>query len=217
MGKKNMYWGKPQEEALVKFQQTANQKTYKEIVEPAFKELVKNIYFTYNFNKILRDHEATQHEALCFLYEKIHNFDHTTGAKAFSYFGTVAKNWMIQQSNKAKKNIYIDDDDQMIHMHKESMRVHKNLAEDKNNKELIIAIQNFLMTYSEEVKIDKDDKIVIEIVFSILENYKNMDIYNKKQLYVFVKEASDLPARKITNTLNKLRIMYDKLKEDYHS
>ena len=94
------YWGAEQEAAIVEFNTNEivdiKHKIYNDIILPAFKKLVENIYYTYNFNTILYDYPQTQHEAMAHLYEKLNKFDPASGAKSFSYFGAIAKNWMIQ-------------------------------------------------------------------------------------------------------------------------
>ena len=63
--------------------------------------------------------------------------------------------------------------------------------------------------------LNKDDVAVLEIINDILKNYHKFNIYNKKQLYVYVKEATDLPSRKITKSIKKIKMTYTDLKEDY--
>ena len=108
------YWGELQESAIIDFNTNDNtdskHKLYNDVILPAFSKLVENIYYTYNFNKILFDYQQTRHEAMAHLYEKLGKFDPTSGAKSFSYFGTIVKNWMIQQSNAAKKQVFVDNE-----------------------------------------------------------------------------------------------------------
>ena len=108
------YWGELQESAIIDFNTNENtdskHKVYNDVILPAFSKLVENIYYTYNFNKILFDYQQTRHEAMAHLYEKLGKFDPTSGAKSFSYFGTIVKNWMIQQSNAAKKQVFVDNE-----------------------------------------------------------------------------------------------------------
>ena len=63
--------------------------------------------------------------------------------------------------------------------------------------------------------LDDDDTKVISMLVEILKNYERLDIYNKKQLYLFIREGTGLPARKITKTLNKIQNMYYELKDEF--
>lgn len=211
---KKTYWTNREEEAIVEYQKTQSNELYKTIIEPAFKELIKNIFFTYNFNKILKDHELTQHEVLIFLFEKMNNFDASKGYKSFSYFGTVAKRWMLQQRSKVIKNVYIDEDDESRLLNNASIKTYITTENDRRNEENLKTIIEKLQQYSDKFNFEEDDKKVFEIILSILNNYHTMDIYNKKQLYVLIREATDLPARKITSSLNKIKVVYKQLREE---
>ena len=61
----------------------------------------------------------------------------------------------------------------------------------------------------------KENDIDLEIINDILKNYHKFNIYNKKQLYVYVREATDLPSRKITKSIKKIKKTYMVLKDDY--
>ena len=64
--------------------------------------------------------------------------------------------------------------------------------------------------------LDKDDIEIINIISYILTNYNSFDIYNKKQLYVYLREATGKPARKITKTLKKIKNVYSELKQEQY-
>ena len=65
--------------------------------------------------------------------------------------------------------------------------------------------------------------IVIEIDFDIGKNYRlasaepPFSIYNKKQLYVYIREATDLPSRKITKSLKKIKVNYGDVRNSFIS
>jgi hypothetical protein len=63
--------------------------------------------------------------------------------------------------------------------------------------------------------LNKDDLAVLEIINDIMKNYHKFNIYNKKQLYVYVREATDLPSRKITKSIKKIKKTYMVLKDEY--
>ena len=72
----------------------------KEIHYPFFK-LTQNIIHTFKFyHTEVENLEHLQHEIIVFLLSKIHLFDPTRGAKAYSYFGTIVKRWLILYNTK---------------------------------------------------------------------------------------------------------------------
>ena len=213
------YWGEIQESAIIEFNTDSNthtkHKVYNEVILPAFLKLIENIYYTYNFNKILFDYQQTQHEAMAHLYEKLSRFDPTSGAKSFSYFGTIVKNWMIQQSNAAKKQVFVDNENADTVVFDKSMETYQDNEKMEDDYAFIGGLTQHFDSLMVQETLNKDDIAVLEIINDILKNYHKFNIYNKKQLYVYVREATDLPSRKITKSIKKIKQTYMVLKDDY--
>ena len=213
------YWGSEQEEAIVEFNTNEDiedkHKVFVSIIEPAFRKLVENIYYTYNFNKILWDREQIEHEVMTHLYEKLNKFDISKNKKSFSYFGTITKNWMIQRCNADKNKRFIDDDNQDIIVQNISINAYEENEVNQHNQDFISGIIEEFDDWDSKDNYNKEDFAVLEIVNDILKNYHRFNIYNKKQLYVYIREATDLPSRKITKSLKKIKINYSDIKEDF--
>jgi len=213
------YWGVEQEEAIVEFNTNEDiedkHKVFVAIIEPAFRKLVENIYYTYNFNKILWDREQIEHEVMTHLYEKLNKFDISKNKKSFSYFGTITKNWMIQRCNADKNKRFIDDDNQDIIVQNISINAYEENEVNQHNQDFITGIIEDFDDWESKENYNKEDFAVLEIVNDILKNYHRFNIYNKKQLYVYIREATDLPSRKITKSLKKIKINYSDIKEDF--
>ena len=213
------YWGEDQESAVVEFNTNADMdekhKVFVDVIEPAFRKLVENIYYTYNFNKILWDREQIEHEGMTHLYEKLSKFDISKNKKSFSYFGTITKNWMIQRCNADKNKRFIDDDNQDIIVQNISIHAYEEDEVGRHNEEFINEIIGDFDDWDAKENYTRDDFAVLEIVNDILKNYERFNIYNKKQLYVYIREATDLPSRKITKSLKKIKLDYFSVKEDF--
>lgn len=213
------YWGVEQEEAIVEFNTNEDiedkHKVFVAIIEPAFRKLVENIYYTYNFNKILWDREQIEHEVMTHLYEKLNKFDISKNKKSFSYFGTITKNWMIQRCNADKNKRFIDDDNQDIIVQNISINAYEENEVNQHNQDFISGIIEDFDDWGSKENYNQEDFAVLEIVNDILKNYHRFNIYNKKQLYVYIREATDLPSRKITKSLKKIKINYSDIKEDF--
>ena len=190
-------------------------KVFVAVIEPAFRKLVENIYYTYNFNKILWDREQIEHEVMTHLYEKLSKFDTSKNKKSFSYFDTITKNWMIQRCNLDKNKRFIDDDNQDIIVQNISINAYEENKIGRRNQEFISDIIEDFDDWDAKDNYTRDDFAVLEIVNDILKNYQRFNIYNKKQLYVYIREATDLPSRKITKSLKKIKLDYFSIKEDF--
>ena len=77
---------------------------YEEHIHYPFFKLTQNIIHTFKFyHTEVQDLEHLQHEIITFLLSKMHLFDPTRGAKAYSYFGTIVKRWLILYNTKNYK------------------------------------------------------------------------------------------------------------------
>ena len=213
------YWGEDQEAAVIEFNTNDDidqkHQVFVKVIDPAFRKLVENIYYTYNFNKILWDREQIEHEVMAHLYEKLGKFDVTKNKKSFSYFGTITKNWMIQRCNADKNKRFIDDDNQDMIVQNISISEYEEKKIIHHNEDFINEIIKDFDDWDAKDNYTKDDYAVLEIVNDILKNYERFNIYNKKQLYVYIREATDLPSRKITKSLKKIKITYGDVRDSF--
>ena len=118
--KSKNYFTQDTEDAIVLYNNTECSKMRSDIYAkhihyPYFK-LTENIIHTFKFyHTEVSNLEHLQHEIITFLLSKIHLFDPTRGAKAYSYFGTIAdailelfrKRETIEVFNKKALYIYI--------------------------------------------------------------------------------------------------------------
>ena len=213
------YWGEDQEAAVIEFNTNDDidqkHQVFVKVIDPAFRKVVENIYYTYNFNKILWDREQIEHEVMAHLYEKLGKFDVTKNKKSFSYFGTITKNWMIQRCNVDKNKRFIDADNQDMIMQNISISEYEENKIIHHNEDFINEIIKDFDDWDAKDNYTKDDYAVLEIVNDILKNYERFNIYNKKQLYVYIRAATDLPSRKITKSLKKIKITYGGVRDSF--
>ena len=105
------YFTKETELAIVRYNTTADPEVRAQIfadeIYYPFYKLAENIIHTFKFYYTDLDSlEDLKHEIVTVLLEeKIDKFDPTNGAKAFSYFGTIVKRWLINYNNKNYKQL----------------------------------------------------------------------------------------------------------------
>ena len=113
--KSKNYFTQDTENAIVRYNNEPDPKVrsdiYQNEIHFAFFKLTQNIIHTFKFYHTEVDNlEHLQHEIITFLLSKMHLFDPTRGAKAYSYFGTIVKRWLILYNTKNyKKKIKTTD------------------------------------------------------------------------------------------------------------
>lgn len=143
-----------------------------------------------------------------------------SGFKAFSYFNFVAKNWFIQRHKNYKKKNKSD-------IHFDKTIVDKIEKEDSVSRDLSfenkILDTEFYELLKEEVKKwrnkfeKKQERLVIESVVLLLSNPDLISIYNKKAIYLYLREITGLNTKQIVTNLSKFKKKYDQFCERYRN
>lgn len=214
--KKNHYFTQVHEDAIIEYVATDDRDRrnvlYKEFIGPAFSEMVEKIIFTYKFTS-LNNVNVLKEECIIWLTTILDKYDSTKGSKAFSYFSVITKNWFIQktkkQSKRLKKEIPLDSvikdgDLSAITCHNE----YDNLREQW---EFWSSLRNEVDSW-ESVDMKPNERRVLKAVQILLDNPDDIPIFNKKAIYLYLRELTGLNTKQIVNYLNKMRERYRKFK-----
>lgn len=193
---------------------------YQKRIHESFLKLTENLIHTFKFYYTEVDSvEKLQHEVITFMLDKIHMYDYTKG-RAYSYFGTVAKHWLIQYNNanykkqKLHGNITEVDEDK---------KVYSDIVNSDNDevlREFMDEYVKYVDTHINELFITKPE---VEIAYAVLEIFKHrdsLDIFNKQIMYVHIREITNQPTPNITKVIKKLKetfkkcMIHDHLKGD---
>ena len=220
--KSKNYFTKDTENAIVRYNNEPNSeirsKIYRDEIHYAFFKLTENIIHTFKFYYTEVDQiEHLQHEVITFLLSKIHLFNPENGAKAYSYFGTITKNWLIVYNTKNyKKRLQKAPVDELYKDDNYSY----NIGEEKEKDRLSIFLDAYVK-YIEE-RFDKffpkgNDAQVADAILELFRKRENIEIFNKKALYIYIREIMathglEVKTPKITKIANRL---YDLFKENY--
>jgi hypothetical protein len=211
------YFTQDTEDAIVLYNNTTDfevkSRIYQNRIHYAFFKLTENIIHTFKFYYTEVDNiEDLQHEVITFLLSKIHLFNPAKGAKAYSYFGTIAKRYLILSNQKNyKKRIdtigldAIEEDEE-----------HSYSIDDSSHDErlsMFIDIYTEYCTRNIYTLFPKEyDARIADAILELFRKRENLDVFNKKALYIYIREIIDVKTPKITKIANQL---YDIFKEGY--
>lgn len=216
--RKKQYFTQDTENAIVLYNNTEDaiqrNAIYKQEIHAAFDKLAENIIHTFKFYNFDVSHEDVKQEVVSFLIEKIDKYSQDKG-KAFSYFSIVAKNYLIAHNNlnyqiKQKKRAIdvIDNERNVINEHK---RDEKNQDTYDFTEEFVI----FLEKNIDKLFIKNKDLEIAEAVKDLFKNRENIENYNKKALYILIRERTNVKTQHITSVVNSIKTLYLKLYEVY--
>ena len=205
---KNYYFNQTTENAIIRYNKTDNatlkNTIYTQHISYAFDKLAENIIHTFKFYYFDVPSEQVKHEVVSFLVMNIHKFKEGKG-KAFSYFSIVAKNYLILHNNKNYKNYKIHDKMDVLD-YGSNIRASQELNEIANfNKEYV----NQMLDYWEEnlTNIFKRQKdiLVADAVLEMFRRRENVENFNKKALYILIREMTGSKTQHITRIVNVMK------------
>ena len=217
---KKRYFTEDTDAAIKEYLASENQKErdsiYKNRIHYPFYKLAENLIHTFKFYYTEVDNlEDLKHEVICFLLEKLDYFKPERGSKAFSYFSIVGKNYLILYNNNNYKKKKIKAD---LKEADEDDGVLRQLGRDTRKKEL----KDFIDYYTEYIdkhifilfKKDKDRK-VCDAVNILFKRRENLEIFNKKALYIYIREMTNVDTPVITKVTKVLKKLYKNLYQEY--
>jgi hypothetical protein len=172
--------------------------------------LAENIINTFKFSYFDYGFRDLQEEVVSNLLINMHKFDETRGTKAFSYFSIIAKNYLILNNNANYKKLKTHDQLTVLNGRAEN--------DDNLNPSPINDIFNKTIDYFdkklEELFPSENDRHVAESILYLCKNKDSIDNYNKKALYIMIREMTDVKTSKITQVSNVLRSIYPKIQRE---
>jgi len=212
--KNKMYFTQDTEDAIIAYNQETNDKLRNKvfneyIYKPLFK-MTENLIHRYKFYHFDAPTVDVQYEVIAFVLEKLPKYTQDKG-KAFSYFSIVAKNYLIQNNykhynmKKAKAPVLEID-------------TNRSVVNEVVREEILSETKDFFHLFINHCT-DNIDTIIkykrdVPIAYALLEiftNCENIETYNKKALYIMVREMVDVKTQYITRVVNILKEEYSRL------
>jgi len=218
--KKNHYFTKETEQAIIDYCATDNLNTrtqlYIEHIQPAFNELVTKIVYTYKFTS-LENIDVLKEDCKVWLTTILGKFDPSQGTKAFSYFSVVTKNWFTHKAKQqTKKNRREIEYDSMIReIEAVSTDDNEDLFDEQEEREfwtfLLVEIKSW-----ENPNLKPNEQKVLDAILTLMNNVDQIEIFNKKAIYLYMREITGLNTKQIVSCLNKMREKYRTFKSKWN-
>jgi hypothetical protein len=228
-----VYFTDETEQAIIKYNKCEDdlyrEKIFREDIHPALDKLAENIINRFKFPYMDGSFDDIKNQVVSFLVLNLHKFNpekyKDTGrkVKAFSYFSVVAKNYLILHNNNAyreeTKRTYLAES-----ATEESFHLEEVLSiepEFENSKSEARGIIELLVQYW-DFNLDKifkkqRDKHIANAVVELLRRADTIENFNKKALYINIREMTDCKTVHITKVLKKMKSHVNKQLEIYHA
>jgi hypothetical protein len=207
------YFTKVHENAIIEYNDPnttfkRRDELYSTLLQPTFDQMVDKIVFTYKFTS-LPNIDVLREDCKVWIVTVLCKFDPSKGFKAFSYFSVIIKNWFIQESKKNKKKNKREVDLSEIPKELELRHISVKNEYDSNREkeEFWSFLWEEIQTWDTD-KLKDNEKKVIEAIKILLESPDDIEIFNKKAIYLYMREITGLNTKQIVNSLNKMRKRY---------
>lgn len=214
-----MYFTQVHEDAIVNYCSIecfkTKEKLYRDLIQPVFSQMVDKIVFTYRFTS-LPDIDDLRDECKVYLTTILGKFDPAKGSKAFSYFSVVTKNWFIHKVKKHKKKLEREVPLSIAEMDPDMHFVDKGetFQDKKIRQEMMANLKVEMASWKVDFQKEKEKK-VYDAVMMLFDSAEDIEIFNKKAIYLYLRELTGMSTKQIVSQLNKMRKRYRDFREEW--
>jgi len=216
--KKKQYFTQGTENAIVRHNKETRphmrERIYNEHIRYPFEKLAENIIHTFKFYYFDVPSDDVKHEVVSFLYMNMHKFTEGKG-KAFSYFSIVAKNYLILHNNNNYKRMKQHDDYSVTDYKRNPMTEMKSKDKKEMNMEYITILADYWKHNLTIVFKRKKDLDVANAVIELIDMKDRIDNFNKKALYILIREMTGSNTQHITRVINVMKKHHILLKKNF--
>jgi hypothetical protein len=221
--KKNSYFTKEHEDAIIKYSNSEcrdeRERLYCDTIGPVFDEMVDKIVYTYKFTN-LPNIDSLREECKIWLTTILGKYDPSKGSKAFSYFSVVTKNWFIHKTKKNSKKFRSEMSyEELVENGSKDLRTIVYEGDDyykkRTTQEFWVLLKNNLDLWDNN-KLKENEKKVLDATKILLENVDELEIFNKKAIYLYLREITGLNTKQVVTNLKRIREKYKLFAQKYH-
>jgi len=214
-----MYFTQVHEDAILKYAASncRKEKTelYVKLIQPAFSEMVDKIVFTYKFTT-LPNIDELRDDCKIWLTTILGKYDVSKKSKAFSYFSVITKNWFIhkvkQRAKRAKREV--DYEDAIKELTFEQIVYYDTHEQEREKKEFWEYLELEMDGWGTN-DMNENERKVYEAIRVLLNSVDDIEIFNKKAVYLYLRELTGMNTKQIVTQLNKFRKKYHLFKTDW--
>lgn len=217
--KDKMYFTSHTEDAIITYNTTDDQDIRNDIyntdIKYPFEKLVENVFNTFKFCYFETGPLEVQKETVAHLVANMHKFDKCKG-KAFGYFSIIAKNYLIFQNNtnykRFNQHVEISEDNGENTCKLQQEDTH---YKEKESREFISLMVDYWETNINKIFTKQRDINIANAVIELFRNSDRIDAFNKKALYLYIREISSCKTQQITKVINRMKSYQTTIAKSY--
>ena len=206
--RKNYYFTDVTEKAIIRYNNeerpAMRNRIYNDHIKHAFDKLCENIIHTFKFYYFDVSSEEVKNEVVSFLVMNMHKYTAGKG-KAFSYFSIVAKNYLILHNNNNYKKMKTHD---KIDVMDWDRSIQTEISQKNTDQEFSEFVHQMLEYWDNNINVifrRQKDVRVADAVLHIFRIKGSIELFNKKALYILIREMTQSNTQHITRVINVMK------------
>ena len=218
--KSKMYFGQPVQDAIIRYNESTNpvvkNRIYGEHIHAAFLKMAENLIHTFKFYYFDVPLEQVKHEVVSFMVLQIPKYKPNKG-RAFSYFSIVGKNYLILNNNNNYKKLKIHDDIASLDFKRNVYSENEQSEVNDFNQEFVSQMLDYWDNNLTNIFRRQKDILVADAVLELFRRRMNIENFNKKALYIMIREMTGSNTQHITRVINQMKNYYFSMLEEFQS
>ena len=206
--RKNYYFTDITEKAIIRYNNEERpfmrNRIYNDHIKDAFDKLCENIIHTFKFYYFDVPSEDVKNEVVSFLVMNMHKYTAGKG-KAFSYFSIVAKNYLILHNNNNYKKMKTHDKIDVMDWDRSIQAEISQKDTDSSYKEFVSQMLEYWDNNMNVIFRRQKDVRVADAVLHIFRIKGSIELFNKKALYILIREMTQSNTQHITRVINVMK------------
>jgi len=218
--KKANYFDVEEETAVLNFLATDSSeernKIYNEFLREPLDKMISSIIRRYKLYRKDMDFIEIHTDTHSFLMTKIEKFKPSKEKKAYSYFGTICKNYLMGQIIKDQKEINrkISYEDISSDLENDENFSYSIEEDDINLQKIIEEFLNELDSFIKSPSLTESEVKLGLALYDIFQNYEDIFVgtdnnkFNKNVILLSIREMTNLSTKEIRSSMKKFKLIY---------
>jgi hypothetical protein len=216
--KSKVYFGTPVQNAIIRYNECSSpiirNRIYREHIAAAFDKLAENLIHTFKFYYFDYPFEEVKHEVVSFLVMQMPKYKADKG-RAFSYFSVIGKNYLILNNNNNYKKMKTHDEVKVLDFKRNVLSESIQEQADEFNIQFVDQMLEYWDNNITNIFRRQKDILVADAVLELFRRRKNIENFNKKALYIMIREMTGSNTQHITRVINQMKRYYFNMMEEF--
>jgi len=223
-----MYFGEEQEYAVKMFLTattlTERNQIYTSYLYEPLNKMIDSIIRRYKLYRKGLEFRDIHADVLSFLITKAEKFQPAKGKKAYSYFGTICKNYLMGQIIKDQKlqnrSVSYEDISKSIEERPDQV-YYMGAGEETDTTRFFIDLVDEIEEFMSVTPLNENEVKVGSALIEVFTNYDEIFIhgegnkFNKNLVLLNLREMTNLSTKEIRSSLKKFKIIYKGVMDGY--